>query len=124
MRRARVRVVGAACSLAAAALAAGCGSARPQPPQAAAERGHELIVKNGCGSCHTIGGVERADGDVGPKLVDFRRKRRIAGKLPNRPAAVVRWLLDPQAVDPTTLMPNLHLTPQQARDIADYLYTQ
>jgi cytochrome c1 len=107
-----------------AAAGAACGSEPRAPREAAAERGHDLIVEKGCGTCHTIGGVERADGDVGPRLVDFRRKRRIAGRLPNNPDAVVRWLLDPQAVKPTTLMPNLHLTPQQARDIAAYLYTQ
>jgi cytochrome c len=120
---ARGRAVLAAGSLAAAAVAA-CGGGPASAPQTAAERGHRLILHEGCGTCHTIGGVERADGDVGPRLTDFRKKRRIAGKLPNDPDAVARWLLDPQAVKPNTLMPNLRLTPEQARDIAAYLYTQ
>lgn len=124
MSRVRARAGVAAACVALVAASAGCGSEPRAPREAAAERGHDLIVENGCGTCHTIGGVERADGDVGPRLVDFRRKRRIAGRLPNDPDAVVRWLLDPQAVKPNTLMPNLRLTPQQARDIAAYLYTQ
>jgi cytochrome c len=115
-------VAGAA--LAAAGASAGCGEQTDAVPRASAQRGHDLIVENGCGMCHTIGGVELARGNVGPPLTNFRDKRRIAAKLPNRPDAVVRWLLDPQAVDPGTLMPNLRLTPEQARDIADYLYTQ
>jgi cytochrome c len=114
----------AAAVLGLAFASGGCGEERDPLPGASAQRGHDLIVDNGCGMCHTIGGVELARGDVGPKLTNFRRKRLIAGKLPNRPEAVVRWLLDPQAVDPGTLMPNLRLTPEQARDIADYLYTQ
>jgi cytochrome c len=119
----RATAVAASC-LAGASLLGGCGAGQGTLPRASAERGHDLIVENGCGSCHTIGGVERANGDVGPRLTAFKRKRRIAGRLPNTPDAVVRWLLDPQAVDPSTLMPNLGLTPEQARDIADYLYTQ
>ncbi len=105
--------------LAAAGILGGCGG-----QSASAERGHDLIVTNGCGSCHRIGGVERANGDVGPSLTEFQSKPQIAGRLPNNPDEVVRWLLNPQAIDPPTLMPNLGLTPEQARDIANYLYTQ
>lgn len=110
--------------LAAAGLLGGCGGQSDPLPKASAERGHDLIVANGCGSCHRIGGVERANGDVGPSLREFQRDPRIAGRLPNNPEETVRWLLNPQAIDPTTAMPNLGLTPEQARDIANYLYTQ
>jgi cytochrome c len=109
--------------LAAAGLLGACGG-QPGPGKASAERGHDLIVGNGCGSCHRISGVERARGDVGPSLTEFQQKPQIAGRLANKPDEVVRWLLNPQAVDPTTLMPNLGLTPEQARDIANYLYSQ
>ncbi len=113
-----------ACLAAAGLLMGGCGGQSEPLPKASAERGHDLIVGNGCGSCHRIGGVERANGDVGPSLTEFERKPRIARRLANHPNEVVRWLLDPKAIDPTTLMPNLGLTPQQARDITQYLYTQ
>ena len=122
MKAARPAAAVSAC-LAAAGLLGGCGS-QPEPGKGSAERGHDLIVANGCGSCHRIGGVERANGDVGPSLRRFQQDNLIAGRLPNNPDEVVRWLLNPQAIDPTTLMPNLGLTPQQARDIAAYLYTQ
>lgn len=112
----------AAC-LAGAGLLGGCGSGA-DPVKASAERGHDLIVENGCGSCHRIGGVERAKGEVGPSLTEFPAKPQIAGRLANNPDEVVRWLLNPQAVDPPTVMPNLGLTPEQARDIANYLYSQ
>jgi cytochrome c1 len=35
----------------------------------------------------------------------------------------VRWLVNPQAVEPATAMPNLGLSQEQAQDIAAYLYT-
>lgn len=122
MRRSRRTAAVTAC-LATAGLLGGCGS-QPDPQRASAERGHDLIVENGCGSCHRIGGVERARGDVGPSLKTFQAKPQIAGRLPNNPDETVRWLLNPQAIDPTTAMPNLGLTPEQARDITTYLYTQ
>lgn len=117
------RVAALTACVAAAGLLGGCGG-QPDPVKASAERGHDLIVQNGCGTCHRIGGVERANGDVGPSLRKFQANPRLAGRLPNNPNEVVRWLLNPQAIDPTTIMPNLGLTPGQARDIANYLYTQ
>lgn len=117
------RTVAVTAWVAAAALLGGCGG-QPDPVEASAERGHDLIVDNGCGSCHRISGVERARGDVGPSLTDFQQKPQIASRLPNNPDETVRWLLNPQAIDPTTVMPNVGLTPEQARDIANYLYSQ
>jgi cytochrome c1 len=47
----------------------------------------------------------------------------IAGVLPNTPENMIRWILNPQTVDPLTAMPNVGLTAAAARDIASYLYT-
>ena len=46
----------------------------------------------------------------------------IAGGLPNTPANLIAWIRDPQQFDPGTLMPDLHVSPDAARDIAAYLY--
>ena len=73
---------------------------------------------------HGLRGVERANGDVGPSLTGFKDNGSIAGRLPNNPDAVTRWLLDPQGVKPDTVMPDLGLKPEQARDIVEYLYSQ
>jgi cytochrome c len=124
---ARATAAGAACAaLAALLLLASCGPAtRPEiVPGADAGRGHDLIVRYGCGACHTIGGDTGADGRVGPPLTGFRQDRFIAGSLPNTPAQVVRWIENPQAILPGTIMPDLGVTHQQAKDIADYLYGQ
>jgi len=86
-------------------------------------RGRAVIEQVGCGSCHTIPGVQGARGLVGPPLLWFSRRTFIAGQLPNTPENLVRWVKAPQAVEPGTAMPTLGLSDQQARDVAAYLYT-
>jgi cytochrome c len=36
---------------------------------------------------------------------------------------MLRWIRDPQSVNPRTVMPNLGVTEQHARDMAAYLYS-
>ena len=105
-------------------LAAGCGSAKQVQtvPGGDADLGKQVIVDSGCGSCHTIPGVDAADGRVGPKLDDIARRRYIAGQLENTPDNLTRWIMDPKSVEPNTVMPDLGLTRRQARDVAAYLY--
>jgi len=86
-------------------------------------RGLEAIRRRGCGSCHTIPGVEGADSLVGPPLDRVASRTYIAGVLTNSPDNMIRWLRDPPGVDRLTAMPALGLTEQEARDIASYLYT-
>jgi cytochrome c2 len=87
------------------------------------ERGRALIPKYGCEACHTIPGVEGADGTIGPTLGGIARRPDLAGRLPNTPENLMRWIRDPQGISPGTAMPNLHVTGQDVRDIAAYLYT-
>ncbi|HEX9312377.1 MAG TPA: c-type cytochrome [Actinomycetota bacterium] len=94
----------------------------PQVPGSDPQRGAQLIEQLGCGSCHVVPGVRGADGLVGPPLIHWSRRAFIAGELPNNATNLIRWLMDPQAVEPGTDMPNLHLSQAQARDIAAYLF--
>lgn len=87
------------------------------------ERGRAAIRAHGCPACHSIPGVAGADAQVGPPLRGIAKRVVIAGSLPNTPEHMVRWLMDPPAVNPGTLMPNLNLGESEARDIAGYLYT-
>ena len=112
--------------LAAFALAAlaGCGSSIPGSAPfsgADANRAPALIDRYGCGSCHTISSVRGADGLVGPSLSGFGARRTIAGRLPNTPRNLTRWLLDPQRIKPGDVMPDVGLSAADARDIAAYL---
>jgi cytochrome c len=88
-----------------------------------AHRGRVAIRNYGCGACHVIPGIRAAQGTVGPPLSMWERRTYIAGQVPNTPELLVRWLEAPQAIEPGTAMPNLGVTPKDARDIAAYLYT-
>lgn len=87
-------------------------------------RGAAAIRTYGCGSCHTIGGIRNATGEVGPPLEGIGRRAIIAGKAPNTPQYMVQWIMNPQAFDSRTAMPNLGIDERTARDIAAYLYAQ
>jgi cytochrome c551/c552 len=86
-------------------------------------RGRAAIHQYGCASCHTIPGVAGADALVGPSLAHIASRTYLGGVIDNNPDNLVRWILDPPAVDPKTAMPNLKLSESDARDIAGYLYT-
>jgi len=88
-----------------------------------AARGVEAISRYGCGTCHTIPGVSGAFGRVGPPLAGLGDRFYVAGVLQNTPANLERWIENPPAVDEHTVMPNLHVTHQDAVDIAGYLYS-
>ncbi len=87
------------------------------------DRGKQLVAQYACTACHDIPGVKGPRGMVGPPLSGVGTRSMIAGKLPNTPQNLEHWILNPQAVDPNNAMPNLNVTPQDARDIAAFLYT-
>lgn len=107
-----------------ALLLGACGRAEGTvASREAAERGRAALEGFGCGSCHVIPGVRGGRGMVGPPLTHFARRAYIAGRLSNRPDNLVRWIQDPQSVEPGTAMPDLDVFPQVAGDMAAYLYT-
>jgi cytochrome c2 len=104
---------------------AACGSSseRTQVPGGDPSRGHRLIIQYGCGACHTIPGIRGADARVGPSLSDFGTKTRfVAGQLPATPENTQRWIENPPKIEPGTLMPDLGVTANDARDITAYLF--
>ena len=86
-------------------------------------RGRTQIVAYGCGSCHAIPGIAGADGQVGPPLTAWSRRRIIAGEVANTPVNLITWITVPQSIEPGVAMPNLGVSDGQARDIAAYLYS-
>jgi mono/diheme cytochrome c family protein len=87
------------------------------------ERGRLAIDNYACTACHTIPGIVSTEVNVGPPLKGMGSRKYIAGVLPNTPENLVRWIRDPQAVDPPTAMPDLNVTERAAHDIAAYLST-
>ncbi len=94
-------------------------SSTKKPTQAAAvetkglspiEAGKKVYEAKGCGACHVISGV---GGKVGPELTTI-------GKI--RDANFLhKWLKNPQAVKPETIMPNLGLTDKELKPLVEYL---
>ena len=119
----------AACVAVATALSLAAGACSQAPSRVAGRivrggspsLGADAIRRYGCGSCHTIPGIRTARGLVGPPLTHWSKRSFIAGELSNTPDNLVRWLVDPKAVEPGTDMPRLGLSTQTARNVAAYL---
>lgn len=102
-----------------------CVGDDPSPvPGGDAARGRAAIEAVGCGACHVIGGLPGARGLAAPPLTNVAKRSIIAGELPNTPENMMRWIEDPQSVEPNTAMPNLGIDARTARDITAYLYSQ
>jgi cytochrome c2 len=87
-----------------------------------ATRGKEAIERYGCNACHNIPGVPGPKGMVGPPLDHMAARSFIAGKFPNNPQTMIKWLQNPPAYDSQTAMPNLGISADDSRDITAYLY--
>ncbi len=87
------------------------------------DRGVSAIGRYGCASCHTIPGIRGANALVGPPLTRIASRSYLAGEIQNTPANMVRWIQHPQHIEKGTVMPEMGVTENDARDIAAYLYT-
>ncbi len=103
----------------------GCGGGSGDVPAVRGgdpDRGRAALARWECGVCHLIPGVRGAQSHVGPPLDHYRHRVYIAGKFPNTPEMLVRWLVDPPALAPGTAMPAIGVGEREARDMAAYLY--
>ena len=85
------------------------------------QRGRGLMERYQCGACHVVPGVAAARGTLAASLAGYGRRSYIAGRVPNRPDTLARWVADPASLVPETRMPNLGVSEADARDIAAYL---
>ncbi|HUP84698.1 MAG TPA: cytochrome c oxidase subunit II [Acidimicrobiales bacterium] len=91
--------------------------------------GASLFVSKGCSGCHTIKGLEGANGRVGPNLTHLHSRSRFAGatfELNDR--NLRRWLRDPPKMKPMDPangqgMPNLGLSEDEISQLIAYLET-
>ncbi|MBM4119474.1 MAG: c-type cytochrome [Nitrospira sp.] len=86
---------------------------KPEQVDKLVEHGKQLYTnKYGCNACHRVG---EAGGAVGPALdrAGFRLN----------PTWVYRWIKYPQAMKPTTRMPNLGLSDEDAKAVTLYVAT-
>ena len=106
-----------------ALLVQGCADGpAPRAARGDAAAGRVAIRQHQCGACHIIPGIAGARGEVGPPLVDYRKRVYIAGQFPQDAERLARWIQDAPAFDAGTAMPRLDVSDVEARDIVAYLY--
>lgn len=102
-------------------------SALRPPPSAMGpgdpRRGVRAMQQYACATCHLIPGLVGANAHVGPPLSGIGDRRFLGGRLPNSPENLARWIRHPREISPQSLMPDLGVTEQDARDMAAYLMT-
>ncbi len=114
-------MVGLGLALALGACGEGVGAPVVTVPGGSPERGRELVEVYACGSCHVVPGVQGADSKVGPPLTGFAERAYIGGELPNNSQNLIRWIVNPRAIEPNTAMPPMGVTVPEARDLAAFL---
>jgi cytochrome c oxidase subunit 2 len=76
-----------------------------------------------CVACHTIAGV--SGGVLGPNLTHVGSRTTLAsGILANDSAGLARWLRDPLAEKPGSLMPTIALTDDEIAALVAYLQSR
>ena len=84
-------------------------------------RGKIALTQYACQSCHLIPGVPGSKVYVGRPLSEMGQRKVLAGAVPNDQAGLMRWIRDPQSIDPHTAMPNMGVSERDARDMSAYL---
>lgn len=90
--------------------------------RAEVRQGAIALHNHGCGACHRIPGIAGADGVVGPPLVNMGQRVYIGRGLPNTPENMIRWILSPQQIAPRSAMPDMQVTPADAKSMTAYLH--
>ncbi len=81
--------------------------------------GRTVMEQKGCFGCHVINGYGTKE--TAPDLSHIGSTRYDA--LPNTPDFLDRWIDNPAAQKPGTMMPHLAMTPAERADIVSYLET-
>ena len=100
---------------------AGLGAACSPAPETPETRGLVLTQEVGCGACHRIPGIAWPQGVVGPPLDAWSERALIAGRYPNTPDNLSRWVRDAPSMSAETGMPPMPLDEAEADAVAAYL---
>jgi mono/diheme cytochrome c family protein len=113
----------------------------PEPPNDAEKaqhltRGRQLFSEKGCLACHSHQGTTKAEADApavpgeatfAPNLSRIAAKiapKGVDEELKDPRPWLVQWILNPNVHSPRTRMPNTHMNPQEAADVADWLLSR
>lgn len=97
-------------------------TAAAAPPSGAdAVRGQQIFLASNCAQCHTVRGTAAA-GLLGPDLTHVGSRGLLAaGTVPNEPAKLAAWIVDPQSLKAGSTMPSSRLAPEEVRALVAYL---
>jgi cytochrome c oxidase subunit 2 len=85
--------------------------------------GQRIFETTACINCHTVSGTV-ASGRFGPDLTHLMSRDTIAaGAALNTPENLRRWILNPNAIKPGSLMPAMELNDQELDALTAYLET-
>ncbi len=90
-------------------------------PEAA--EGRRVFNATACVNCHAIAGTG-AEGHFAPDLTHLMSRETIAsGIASNNAAELRRWVQNPAAIKPGSLMPSMNLTDKELDEVTAYLLT-
>jgi cytochrome c oxidase subunit 2 len=96
---------------------------QPGIQDAAVAAGRHVFESEACMNCHTVAGTA-AHGQFGPDLTHLASRKTLAsGATDNTTQSLEKWIDDPDLIKPGSLMPSMHLTPDQVGEITAYLNT-
>jgi cytochrome c oxidase subunit II len=96
---------------------------KPAMVDPAVAAGGALFITKACFACHAVRGTI-AQGVVGPDLTHLMSRETIAsGAVPNTPDNLRKWVHDPAAFKPGSLMPTSELTDHELDQVVGYLLT-
>jgi cytochrome c oxidase subunit 2 len=96
---------------------------QPVSVSATLSQGQRIFETTACINCHTVAGTA-ANGRFGPDLTHLMSRDTIAaGAAPNTPENLRRWILNPDAIKPGSLMPAMELNDQEVDALTAYLET-
>lgn len=103
------------------------------PPNGAAAEGLQVFLEAGpagCTECHAVAGLQDPSGETirgsnnAPDLTHFASRECFAGCMfENNDENLRRWLDDPPAMKPGSLMPDYELSPEEIEQLIAYLNT-
>lgn len=85
--------------------------------------GKQLLSERGCVTCHRFSGTDLpapATTEAASRTLSLAPDLRFARERAE-PSAIARWLTNPSQVKRDAVMPNLHLAPEDVRDLAAFL---
>jgi cytochrome c oxidase subunit 2 len=86
-----------------------------------AASGKQIFMTGACSGCHTIQGTNAA-GKVGPDLTHLASRKIFSGGImETTPENLGKWLTNPSASKPGTIMPNLGLSSDEITVLTAYL---